>query len=308
MNTIEIPDRNITQEVPSHWDEMTAKQILKAIRLVTLCSAGRISETDVRIAMFYDLANVKRTWYSVFLENIMSAEWVADKNSRIYNTAYELTDFLFDLGKKELEINYNTVLNHFPEVRKTIGPAHLLADLTFGEFRAAVEELGEYFAMRTAAESDAALAHQLNRFIAVLYRPKVRNAKTGESRQPFTRGLIEINARQFRKVDPTIKLAVMLWFTHTIHYIQREDLTLGGSKISFASLFPKPRTDDERPSPSRAGSLSVWTSVLYNVSKEGPFGGIEATEKAGLFDVLLYMYQQHQEAKRIKAMSQKGKK
>jgi len=335
MNTLEIPDRDIQQQVPSHWDELPAAKIRKILALCSLTAAGAISELDWRVRVFYIIADIRRSWRSIMLERIMSQAWVDHKNQNIYHLANELTAFIFkssshhvtlspskgkheettagarvsrvpnspeDTSEPSLEINYDTVLNHFPKVGRLQGPGDLLHDVSFGEFRAALEELDEYFDMRRDQEPDQALESQLNRFIACLYRPLVKSP-AGKVRVPFDRSMITIHARLARRMPPVIKLATLLWFTYVISYIQTSELTVGGRTINLSRLFPKPKDTGKAKRPDQ-GSAAAWVSILYTVAKEGIFGRVEDTDKAGLFDVLLYMYEQHRENQRLKMKHQ----
>lgn len=302
MTTLEIPDKSIHIEIPAHWDEMSPSQIHHALSWCMAAGAGQVSELHCRIMVFYKIGNIRRTWRSIAMERIMGEAWTIEKNSNIAMVARQCTGFLFDETNKTLEINYNTVLNHFASIGKKLhGPTHLLADITFGEFRAALEELDEYFTLRRDDADEKALQVQLCRFIACLYRPLVAG-----KREPFSRDRIETNAKKLRKVDPIIKVAVMLWFTHIIQYIQRNDLIISSRTINLSPLFPRPKNERKKPTDvAREGSAAAWTGVLYTVAKEGLFGEVDKTDKAGLFDILLYMYEQHQEARRMKARMKK---
>lgn len=315
MNTLEIPDRNITQKVPSHWDELSAAKIRKILALCSLTAAGHISELDCRVRVLFIIADIRRSWRSIMLERIMSQEWVDHKNQNIYHLANELTGFIFkpstntagaSVSLVPLEIHYNTVLNHFPKVKGLQGPGDLLHDITFGEFRTALEELDEYFDMRRDQEPDQAQQAQLDRFIACLYRPVI-SSPAGRVRVPFDRAMIARHSTQAKKIDPVIKLATLLWFTYTISYIQRSDLTVGGRTINLSRLFPKPKDTGKAKRPDQ-GSAAAWVSILYTVAKEGIFGRVADTDQAGLFDVLLYMYEQHRENQRLKMKYQSKSK
>lgn len=122
-----------------------------------------------------------------------------------------------------------------------------------------------------------------------------------------------MNARLCDRMHPVHRTAILLWFTYCINYIQTEDLIISGRTINLKTLFPKPKdsplkkgemVEDRRGK----GSGSGWTSLLYAIAKEGIFGNAEATDKTGLFDVLLYMYDQHMENKKLKAKYSKKTK
>ncbi|MEO9474139.1 MAG: hypothetical protein ABJG41_01350 [Cyclobacteriaceae bacterium] len=251
-----------------------------------------------------------------------------------------------------LEISYNTIFNYFPTLKpkpfilqsiansqqptansqwsiansqKTIyGPSHMLTDLSFGEFRSALEELDEYFHLANSQQPKA--KSQLNRFIATLYRPERAGYQEqlrsetfdGQRREPFNRNRIDINARYAAHIDHVTKTAILLWFTYCINYLQTEELEISGRTISLRPLFPRSarvgHPEGGRPVPvegqsnsqkPKANSQNSWLSILYTLAKEGPFGSIDQTEKVGLLDVLVYMYDQYQQTQRLKSQSKK---
>lgn len=287
MNTLELPEKSIHLEIPSHWDEMDHPQRLYCLKQAVLASAGVISAGEALVRCFYHLAAIERDYKSVAMERIMSEEQRMEKQSKTWLLADQLCGFIFRVNEAgKLEIFYETVYNHFPAVRaakvKLYGPGHLLCDLTFGEFRAALEEMNEYF--------DTKEASCMHRFLACLYRPeranyselKEREDFDGYQQEPFNRSRIEINAAHTSEIGQVVQTAILLWFSYLVGYIQKEDLTLGGVSVNFSSLFSS-GGDEPR---SRGNG---WVSVLHNVAKEGPFGDVEKTDRMGLFDVLLYM-------------------
>lgn len=308
MNTVELAEREIKVEIPSHWDEMSADQRKYCLKQALWASLNVITVDEAKLRCLYHLLDIERDWKSVMKERISSKEAIMEKNSRIYLLAQQLITFLFkSTDKDELEINYDTVYNHFPELTsgKTIlyGPAHLMADISFGEFRAAIECMHEYF------ESREEMA--LCKLVACLWRPERDGYEAarrsddfdGYRRQPFNRAKIEENALAVKQVSTVTRTAILLWFTYTLQYIQSEDLLLGGNQVNFSPLFPKSRKVDE--SEDRRDRGYGWVSVLNSVSKEGPFGDTSKTEKVGLFDVLLYMLEMHEQNQKLKAKMKK---
>lgn len=304
MNILELPERNIRLEIPSHWDEMDSKQRQYCLKQAIMCTSGVISLDEAKVRCFYHLAGIKRNVRAVAVERVMSKEMYDEKNSKVVLLAEQLCGFMFKKNEDgQTEICYETIYNHFPVLQsgkiKLHGPQDLLADLSFGEFRAALEEMKEFF--RTKETSD------LNRMMACLYRPErmdynlinKRDDFDGSIREPFNRARIEMNAVYFNKVSQVLKTTILLWFTFMINYIQKEELILGGEVVSFSGLFSGEETEGRRP----VGS--GWVTILHQVAKEGPFGDVEKTDKMGLYDVLLYMKDCHEQNEEIKRKSKK---
>lgn len=319
MSTLTIGEKELSVSIPSHWDEMSPEQIKYCIGAWQEAVAkGDLLSAQVRC--FYKLSGIRRSWKSIFLEKIMPSDWVLEKNANIAMLSEELTAFMFRVTENASEISYDTVTNHFPVIRTKqgidlYGPSDLLADLTFGEFRAAIEELDEYYALIRqngppvrGASSEIVTDEQLSRFIACLYRPlrkkyrKVSRSETfdGFKREPFNRMLIEPNMMKVNSMHPVHRTIILLWFTWCVSYIQTGDLVISGREISLRRLFPRPLAKSEKKGAAGAKDRSGWVSILYAISKEGVFGDAAQTDKVGLFDILLYMYDQHREIQRQK--------
>lgn len=297
MNTLEIPEKDISVEIPSHWDEMTHRQRIYCLRQGLMATSGMVDMDTARISCLYHLLGISSTWGTIARERVSSELRVQEKYSRILLLAEELCGFLFSQDKDgRWELSYETVYNHFPILQAgkvTLhGPAHLLADVSMGEFRAAVEEMREYFEDRNP--------HALHRMIACLYRPQRREYEVlkeredfdGLRREPMNRARIEDNARHAAKVSSFLQQAVLMWFSYMIGYIQKEPIVLSGNEVSFQPLF-QGGGDSGR-------STGGWDAVLRRVGKDGPFGDVEKTDRAGLYDVLLYMLDCHEENRKLK--------
>jgi hypothetical protein len=304
MNSLMLPDKSISIEIPSHWDEMNKKQRDYCLKQAVMSSSGILSVDEAKVRSFYHLAEIERDYKSVAREKVMSEEFVQEKNSKALLLAEQLCGFMFkENSQGEIEICYDTIYNHFPVIlsgsTRLYGPAHLFADLSFGEFRAAIEEMKEFFETKEPGD--------LNRMLACLYRPKRMNYDAvskrddfdGNIREPFNRARIASNADYFKSVPHVTKTAILLWFTYMLDYIQKEDLVLGGELVNFSGLFGGETAEGRRP------RGSGWVTVLHQIAKQGPFGDAEKTDKMGLFDVLLYMKDCHEENEEIKRKSKK---
>lgn len=307
MNTIELQEKEVSLESPEHWDEMNPDQLYYCLKEAVKAAAGLISPEEAKVRSMYRLLEIKRDWRTVMWERIQSSATVREKNANAYLLSEQLMGFMFRKVEKKDEVNYETVMNHFPVIKagrtKLYGPAHLISDLTYGEFRSAIEEMGEYFDS-TGADQDA-----LSRMIACLYRPeRVNLAKDklsrdwdGKIQEPFNRARIEEHARLTAKLGTVHRTAILLWFTYTLSYIQERDLVIGGRQVNFSLLFPKGQTGEEKK--KGAG----FTGILYSVAETGIFGNAAATDQVGLFDILIYLYDKDLETRRARAKAQANK-
>lgn len=314
MNQVALPEKSIEIEVPSSWDEMTSDQAKYCLRQAVLSSLGMFSPEEAQVRCLYYLLDIERDATSVMKERMLTAEELEEKNARIYLLCQQLVPFLFKANDKgQLEISYHTVLNHFPVLKagKVVlhGPSHLLADLTFGELRSAVEEMQAYF--------DTKEEDHLSQMIACLYRPEradweawQRNEKyDGRRREPFNRARVEFNARFADRLGQVERKAVLLWFSYCLQYVQTQDLQISGREINLSPLFPGSGQRSEEPlRPDQRGA--GWTGVLFQISEQRVFGDVESADRTGFFDILVYLYEKHLEnvKARAKQRSQNRKK
>ncbi len=305
-------DQQITIPVPSAWDELTPAQIFT-------CVTRHLQDATSTIPLFFTIAGIRRGWRTFVWERVMPAYMVEEKNAHISTLSDQLTSWMFSpKDDTSATLNYATIINHFPIIRvrsrrfgfryhKVIGPASLLSDISFGEFRAALEELDEYFALHHSGEDPVQVSLQMDRFIACLYRPqranfsKISKSETfdGHCREPFNRSLISKNAHLVRYMSPSHRTIILLWFTFCVRYIQEQELIIGGRAVSLRALFPKPPEGEVHTSPAPK-SQGGWASILYSIAQEGLFGNADQTDKVALFDVLLYLYDQHQRNQALK--------
>lgn len=314
MNLVELPDRSFRKEIPSTWDEMDQETAKFCLKQAVLASQGLITPEEAQVRCLYLLLDIERDATSVMKERMLTEEQLEEKNSRIYLLCQQLVPFLFEANAKgQKEISYHTVLNHFPKLKagKVVlyGPSHLLADLTFGELRAAVEEMQAYF--------DTKEEDHLSQMIACLYRPERQDWEAwqkheqydGRRREPFNRARVESNAMIAGRLGQVDRTAVLLWFSYCLQYIQTQDLLISGREINLSPLFPGAGQGSGEPlRPDQRGA--GWTGVLFQVSEQRVFGGMESADRTGFFDILVYLYEKHLENVKAKAKltKQKGRK
>jgi hypothetical protein len=293
MKTFQVSGRNEITEVPSEWEELSAGQVDQLLRMALTSKEENLDFDGFIVRSFYIVANIKRDMLSVIREKLLPALTRREKFINTYLLAKPYTDFMFKAVEnpetKEVTrvFKYDTVVNFLPSFEifgiKYFGPDTLITDLSFGEFRFALEEMNEYFRTKEI--------ESLNRMIAVLYRPhdpKIPQHKNqGREREPLNMFLIDKYAKKINRLPNYKKLMILSWFTNCINAIKEADLTISGREICFEPLFPKP-DPDAKPSAGIG-----WTGILYSISKEGLFGDTEKTDATNLFSVLLYMYDNH---------------
>lgn len=303
MHTIEVPDRQLKISIPEHWDEATEQQACKVFEIAINHLAGLISKNEYLTQVLFFLTGMKRSISTKIWERLAPEELVLEKNAKIYQMGESLC--MWPLTDEENpKMKYETVKNNLPVIKigrkKIYGPADLLSDLTFGEFRAAISEMNAHFKLAkdpdTADQSDEAL----NRFIACLYRPakRVRNQENSDqgnsdqgnkTRETFNRA--SLSTKYASKLAIWQKTMILLWFSYCVKYLQSEDIEIDGNIISFSCLFPESSHDTQSLTTEEVTSNGIgWAALLFGISQDGVFGDIEKTDKTGLFDILLYLY------------------
>lgn len=298
MHKIEIPDRDLTLELPSNWYEATPAQAAKLFKLAFKLMTNQIGKNDYIVESLFFLTGMKRNWRIKVWESMAPAELVLEKNAKLYEMGNELCMWPFDSEIEEPRIKYETVINNLPEVmvgrKRLLGPSTLLADLTFVEFRTAIEQMNTHTKLAKDPEAALEAEEALNRFIACLYRPAKRrplNSNEPLVREAFNRS--RIKTKFAAKLPIWQKSMILLWFSYCIKYIQSEDIELEGRVINLSPLFPPPPviyTADEEP--TNNDSLG-WVSLVFAIAEKNIFGDAKATDSQNLFDILAYMYDSH---------------
>lgn len=306
MHTLEIVEKGIMVQLPESWDEMSHKQAHYCLKQANLLLEREISETTFLIRCFYHLANIKRDFISVIWERIIPEDKVLTKNANAFLLAEKLLAFMFKETLDESgqilsrEFCYETVINQFSTFKVGgkvfTGPQDLLADISFAEFRTALEELTKFLETRDR--------DQLCRLLAVLYRPQLKNLKhlkkrtdyNGKTKVLFNANRVEADSKLLAWLPVWQLNGMLLHFTYCVHYIKENDIELEGRVLNFSPLFPKPKATDvnAKPKPSTG-----WAGVLFGIAEKGVFGNAEHTDQTNLFDILIFLFENYLQNKEI---------
>jgi len=287
MHTIDIPEKNITTEIPSCWDELTRDQLLYSIELAIMLEKKQITILDYKIRMLYYFLDIKRTGVQDYKDNKLTDNEKETKYSNIYLLT-DLLDYFFreeKHGKKYIMVwTYDSINNHFPVLDKYYGPDDALINISFAEFRTAMSFYAKF-------NQDKKEDH-LNSLVAVLYRPEIPGYESeklnddfdGQRRVKFNIHQVERRAAEISKISYTKRYAVYLFFRNCVQHIMNNDIVVDNNKICFGVLFRSNEAETESP------GLGL-TGTLYKLADAGTFGSIRETDEAGLYDVLLKLYQ-----------------
>lgn len=289
MNTIEIPDKSITIEIPSSWDECSPEQTYFLLEKAFKVVSGKLSIGMFRIIAFQHFTGLKFGLSYRIKQRLGLNQKV---NSEIARISKIFCDWIFEEDDEQYHLTFDSVINHFPGFNGCYGPADLLSDLTFGEFQEALVLMTEY---TESQKSESPSNDALHEFIKTLYRPKVRG-----QRVPLTGYRSKIN---FDNI-PDWKLKVtLMWFTNCVQAIKAEDLTISGVEVNFSPLFP----EEEKSRSKRKGLNLGWNGILLDVAESGVFGKATEVNETPLYDILFYLLKKQDDHKQQMDVINKNK-
>lgn len=285
--------------IPEAWSEMTDSQIRFVFRTMDLCSSQNKSPLEFNIRILYHLMNIEVSKKTVILSKLFP-----EKTRRMAENTYKLCqdclDFLFvkKEDQEKLELSYSLFRNSLPELRsrrligrRLVGPADLLQDLTFGEFRRAVAAQQMFFKDKDVTHLDEMIAH--------LYRPRSKQAnKAGRYVKPFKAEGFTADVAAVSTIPTWQKNLVLLWFSNCMKYLQSGDITINGEEISLSQLFS---------GGSSGGPSFGWNDLAVQIARDNIIGNITDVDEEPLFSIISIMWTNYKENKQYDAIRQAKK-
>jgi hypothetical protein len=224
--------------IPTNWNQLSLWQLQKIAKII-------FSDSDKEKTSFLMVSYLfigKPT-----LKNIFKYCWLLMQVP--FSELKEYASFLYN----------ETDLTKFPKKIKTLyGPADRLSNLTIDEFTYADLFYHNWSTSRTSQD--------LNRLVAVLYRPK-RNAQHLDIRKPFVKEELSQHASIVEKLPKAIKLTIAMAFQGS-----REKI-IGRYQYVFKKGSGK-------------GSYAPFTKIINAMSRSEnqPFGDFYKTKEANIYD------------------------
>lgn len=293
MTTIEAFESGRKTEIPSSWDEMTPKEVRGVFRIFdeTLRNGGSPLEFNIRV--LHLLLGIKPEGDRGFAA--LAGQEYSRKDENIWRLCESCLGFLFVPGTCQL--SFDSVANPLPWCmagkRRLAGPADLLADLTFGEFRHASAALSSFF-----KSSDPS---GLDECVAFLYRRPARKPnRAGRRVRPVEGGSVAKDIALAAKVGTWQKNLIMMWFAACLKRIQEGEISVDGEVMNMKLLF----SGDGKGS----GEASYgWSDLLVEIAKQGGLGTMEEVDASPLFSVLQIMWHNYKDNKRYEKASKARK-
>lgn len=271
MTRIEAYGTGRASEIPSSWAEMSPKQIRHAYRLYGSCS----SPLEFNVRMLYYFLGLR----------IRPAKGSTAEN--VYLLCEKCLGFLFIEEDGVARLAFEGVMNPLTRVGRRYGPADLLQDLTFGEFRAAAMAVQSFGCSREASDLDECLG--------ILYRSRYRKInRAGRRAGPMSGRSFEQDRHAAVRMRPWQKSLALSWFCSCLQYLQREQLVLNGEDVDLSQLFAP-------DGGASKGPAVTWNDLLVQLAKDQTIGNIDRVDEEPLFSVLQILWSNHKEAKRYEA-------
>lgn len=277
MTSIEIYENGKKVEIPSSWSEVPAKTIRKIFRIhdrVLKSPRGSLLEFNVRV--LYLLMGIRPS-LKVLLHP-------GDAPENVYRLCEQTLGFLFNEDGDKARLSFDDVRNPMPRAGCLHGPADLLQDLSFGEFRQAAMSMQQFFKGSDISDLDYC--------IAILYRRKRGKVnRAGRRASPVGSRSFLADLRRVRRMSAWRKNLVMMWFSACLKYLQTQKLILNGEEVDMAALFSDPKGEKS--------TLSyTWNDLLIQVAREQSIGNMERVDEEPLFSILALMWSNFKESKR----------
>jgi hypothetical protein len=275
-----------TYPIPSRWDELSARQL---VRIAWLSTLKKDSLAKAKL-FFFILTSSLPYWKRLRLQYFYLIQASTEERGdflRLVDSFSESRHFVKQIMPK---LWGKTVLLH--------GPADGLSNASLYEFITAEKYFLNYLANPTKEESE----EWLNRLVATLYRQK----RSGfdpmvdkDGRIPLTDVGTRYRLRYTAKMPLHTKLAVLMWFDGCRqHIIDR-----------FPLIFPKPKTGKANPLEkvkSAGNPTQAWLQLISELA--GGMTNYEAIGNTNLYTALTdisYRIKKNQEQERARAKSKR---
>ena len=292
MTEIEIYGTEKRVRIPSCWDEMTPEQVRFVFRTYDRCVSTGASPLEFNVRVLYHFLGLKRSVGEMVRERVFP-ERARRKAENVYRLCEEALGFLFapaDVSKGRLCLSFDALANPLPVARRglrrpLVGPADMLSDLTFGEFRHAAVAVNEFFRSRRIADLDEC--------IAILYRRRARKPnRAGRYVAPLDNATIEDDVRQVAGLPSWQKNMIMLWFSSCLKYLQSGTVVIDGETVDMSRMFAGGKS-------SGTGVFSFgWNDLLVQIARDQSIGNIERVDEEPLFKIFSLMWTNYKENKR----------
>ena len=294
MIDVEFYGTGIVASLPERWSEMPARQIRRVFRLNDACSRKGRTPQAFRILMLYQLLGIRPSWKTALLlkgdDGQLLAENVAVLCDRCLQNFFRVDE------RDTPHLVFDDIRNSLPVIRRGFfrrplaGPADLLQDLSFGEFRHASDALTAFFQSTNLTDLDEC--------IAILYRVRSRKANRAGRKVADIHPAKDV--ARVTRIPSWEKNLVLMWFSACLQFLQTQTLRIDGEDVPLRELF-----SGESSGPSQYAS--TWSDLLLQIAKDGTLGNADRVDEGSLFSILKIMWCNYKEAKRYEKIAKTHK-
>ena len=278
MHTIEIKERNVIFNLPSNWAEMTHQQIKYVMKEYFSSIEKGISPLAFNINILYYLANIDRSWMAIKNDNIYP-EFQEQHASNIILICEQCLDWITEIEDGIPRITFDRIENILPEIvvnnTKLIGPADLLQDLTFAEYRQSINAYNSF--------ANSQNINDLDELLVFLYREESSSVNQAGRR------VVDISDDNFpsllnkvKKIPSWQKNLILLWFTNCIKVLQSGTINVDGEDINLSLLFSE--------SDNTKIYSSTWNDLVIQIAKERIVGTKDQVDAQPLYSIFAIMW------------------
>lgn len=285
--------------LPESWDELYKddwQEMLK-IRHIVATTDHQWTVEDVRIESARALLKNRGVrqqldnpqWLLLVSQLAQSLTWLWSEEDGKLSLVYRSTENLMPWvvigkGKKSLSLT---------------GPSSHGYDLTFGEFRQALQHLKAYEnpAGDTEAEQTDYRTTALCALAGLLYRPEANEEQRhqGLLRQPYDWDGFEDKIARGRQMKPWQLWGIYAWFAYFCEYLTTGSFIIEGEEISFAPIFDRQETVAKT---DRQGG--TMAQICHTLAETHVFGTAREVDRTPLLDVMQKLLQDYYALKELK--------
>ena len=290
MTEIEIHGTGRKVLIPSSWDEMSPEQVRFVFRTYDRCVRDRASPLEFNVRVLYHLLGIRRSLKESVLHRSrpVRARKLAEN---VYRLCEQCLEFMFEEeGEgRQVRLSYYAVTNPLPEVRGRFGrlltgPADLLQNLTFGEFRHAAASLDSFFRSKSLDDLDEC--------VAILYRRRCGTPnRAGRRVRKLDNATMADDVRTVSGIPVWQKNLIMMWFASCLKYLQSGSVTIDGESVDMSKMFAG--------GVDSGGGISFnWNDLLVQIARDQTVGNIERVDEEPLFTIFSLMWTNYKENRR----------
>ena len=279
MHTIEIPDIKFKAEIPAGIEEMNRKQYIKYSGLLAKLLNKEISFDQLKTEMVFTFMKIRKDKLKY---EKLAAEQKFNISANVYKIG-ELLDYFFTLEDDKIKVNLSWTKSLIRRISSRIffyyGPKDALTDITFLEYKDANSYYRKF--SETHDESD------LNRLIAVLYRPMIMGHKF-----KYNPDKIEKRANRIGKIPYNIRFGIFLFYTACEEFLRTGSFKADGNTINLEILYTVTTKEKKLADKVKHKDETGLTGLANSLAKTGIYGTVDKVYSQNLYDVLILLYQQ----------------